>query len=319
MTERRLFDIQRPFDQRYLKVSPLHQLYVEQSGNPGGVPVVYLHGGPGGGSQPFQRGFFDPRKYRIILFDQRGCGRSRPTGELRDNTTAALIQDLESIRRHLHIDRWLVAGGSWGTTLALAYAIRYPRQVLGLLLRGVFLGRQQDLDWLYAPTGGASQVFADYYAEFLVPLDGRTTDVIGDYYRLLTCADEGRRLAAARAWCLWESRCARLQGQADIGNNQQAMLTLARLESHYFVNRCFMPENALLEQVRVLDKLPVFIVHGRYDMVCKAENAVALHRCLPASQCQLVAAAGHNSLEPGIAEALCQASEALYQHIMLPG
>ena len=288
------------------------RIYLEQSGNPHGIPVLMCHGGPGGGSSPFQRTLFDAKRYRIILFDQRGCGQSTPFASLAHNTTADLISDIEAIRLHLGIERWVVAGGSWGSTLALAYASQYPQQCLGLILRGIFLGRPEDIDWLYRPGGGASQLFPDYYADFLAPVAHlKGLDILVAYQQLLQGEDSASQLQAAQAWSLWESRVATLlpnQLMRDGAVEPESALPLARIENHYFLHHCFLTPEQLLQDAAKVSHLPCYIVHGRYDVVCKLENAWSLHQRWPGSVLTIVANAGHSASEAGISRALYDAS-----------
>lgn len=292
-----------------------HQIYLEQSGCPVGIPVVMCHGGPGGGSSPFQRTLFDSQRYRIILFDQRGCGQSTPFASLAHNTTADLVADMEAIRQHLGIKQWVVAGGSWGSTLALAYAELYPQHCLGLILRGIFLGRPEDIDWLYRPGGGASQLFPDYYADFLAPVAGLPgLDILVAYQQLLQHSDAEVQLRAAQAWSLWEGRVATLlpnpaveQGACDA----EFALPLARIENHYFLHHCFLTPNQLLKQLPQVQHLPCYIVHGRYDVVCKLENAWSLAQQWPGAVLNIVPDAGHSASEIGISRALFEAASLL--------
>ncbi|WMC10614.1 prolyl aminopeptidase [Oceanimonas pelagia] len=305
--------------QFWLPVSERHHLYVEESGNPLGIPVVLVHGGPGAGISPEHRRFFDPECYRIILFDQRGAGQSRPHAELEDNSTQALVADMEQIRTHLGIERWLVFGGSWGSTLGLCYAIAYPERVLGLVLRGLFLGRQQDLHWLYAPDGGAAQLFPDYYREFLTPLEGDTDDLLGRYHRLLTSDNELARLNAARAWAIWEGRISTLLPRNDADSHYgeaHSALALARLECHYFVNNCFFEENHIIRRIDRVRSLPAILVHGRYDAICKPAAAMELAAHWPELRLQIVPGAGHSAFEPGIIDALVKATDHMAKELI---
>ena len=283
-----------------------HRLYVEQSGNPDGPPVVALHGGPGGGSSPMLRRLFDPHRFRIVVYDQRGAGRSQPYACTEHNTLPDLVADLERIRAHLDIPRWeLVLGGSWGVTLALAYALAYPDSVAGLVLRGVFLCRQQDIDWLYTEHG-AARFYPDHWQRLLDALpedDGG--DLLHRYHRALEGPD-GERLA--REWTLWEARLSSLTPPAELNVDHNA-LAMARLETHYFVNGGFL-ERPLLPRLGEL-QCPVEIVHGRYDMVCPPEQAWLLHQALPNSRLHWVAASGHSTMEPAITQALVRSVKAL--------
>ncbi|WP_341502311.1 prolyl aminopeptidase [Gallaecimonas sp. GXIMD4217] len=301
-------------DSFHLPVGDGHELYVETSGNPDGLPVVVLHGGPGAGSNPDQRRFFDPNRFHIVLFDQRGAGRSRPHASLKANTTAHLIADIEAIRQHLGIGQWLVFGGSWGSTLALAYGQAHPEKVLGLVLRGIFLGRQEDIHWMVSPRGGSAQVFPDHYKDFLAPLEQDSERLLERYYELLTSDNELARMQAAKAWTLWEGRMCTLMPLADESPylEPSAALAVGRLECHYFINQCFMKEGQLLNNAHRLAELPVAIVHGRYDMVCKLENALTLAEHLPQARLHIVPAAGHSAMEPGITDGLLRAVEQIY-------
>jgi proline iminopeptidase len=300
-----------------LPVDELHTLYVEESGNPNGLPVVVLHGGPGAGCNPDQRQFFDPTIYRIVLFDQRGAGRSTPHAELKNNTTAHLIQDIETIRQFLKIDRWMVFGGSWGATLALVYAQAHPESVLGLIVRGVFLSRDQDLRWFFQE--GASYIFPDHWEAFysFIPENERH-DLVDAYYRRLMGEDDLTRMAAAKAWSLWEGQCLSLQPSPKTIDNFSDpffAIALARTECHYFVNRCFLEPNQILRDLPKIRHLPVIIVHGRYDMVCTFDNAWLLHQSWSGSELNIIRDAGHSSQEPGIASALVEATQNILKRI----
>jgi len=300
----------KPNDKFRLNVSALHEIYVEECGNPHGIPVLVVHGGPGAGCDATMRRFFDTTHYRIVLFDQRGAGRSLPHAELEENTTQALISDMEAIRRKLRIDRWILFGGSWGSTLSLAYAQTHPEKVLGLILRGIFLCRDQDLHWFYQD--GASHVFPDYWEDYqrLIPEDERA-DYIAAYYKRLVGADDVLRMAAAKAWSVWEARCATLRPNHDVVEHfadPHVATSLARIEAHYFVNHIFLAKNQLLRDAPILEKIPGIIVHGRYDMVCPLDNAMDLHRAWPESHLEIVRDAGHSALEPGIVDALVRAT-----------
>ncbi|MFN2309856.1 MAG: prolyl aminopeptidase [Gammaproteobacteria bacterium] len=304
-------DIQ-PYVRHTLAVAPPHQLYVEESGNPDGTPVVFLHGGPGAGCEPFQRRFFDPQRYRIILFDQRGCGRSTPHAELEGNTTQALVADIEAIREHLGIARWLVFGGSWGSTLGLVYAQTHPERVLGLILRGIFLCRPRDIQWFYQE--GASYLFPDYWQDYLAPIPVEARDqLVAAYHARLTGDDEITRMAAAKAWSLWEGRTATLlprQSVIEHFANPFTALSLARIECQYFQNGSFLRPGQILEDAQRLRDIPGVIVHGRYDVVCPVEQAFALHQAWPQARLEVIADAGHSATEPGTAAALVRATDA---------
>ena len=311
---RTLYDELEPFDSGKLKVSAVHELYYEQCGNPKGKPVVFLHGGPGAGLVPDYRRFFDPEAYRIILFDQRGAGRSVPHACLDDNTTWHLVNDIEQLREHFDVEKWLVFGGSWGSTLALAYAETHPERVRGLVLRGIFLGRPNEIRWLYEDSQGASAIFPDGWEKFvgIIP-EAERTDMIGAYYRRLTSSDESIRMEAARAWSIWESSALKLlpdQKMIDDFSAPETAISLARIECHYFMSNCFFAtDNYLLEHVDRIRHIPAVIVHGRYDVICPLANAWDLHRAWPEATFRIVPDAGHASTETGIAAALVSATD----------
>lgn len=296
-----------------LPVDAIHTLYVEESGNPQGLPVVFLHGGPGGGCSADHRRFFDPEIYRIILFDQRGAGRSTPHASLENNTTWHLVDDIEAIRKFLKVEQWLVFGGSWGATLALVYAQTHPQSVLGLIVRGIFLGRDQDLRWFFQE--GASYIFPDHWENFrsFIPEEERH-DLVAAYHRRLTGTDDLARMAAAKAWSQWEGQCLTLQPNTDCVEHfiePFFAISLARTECHYFVNRCFLEPDQILKNMPKIQHLPTVIVHGRYDMVCTLDNAWLLHKASPGSELNIIRDAGHAGSEPGIASALIEATKAM--------
>jgi proline iminopeptidase len=301
-----------PYRMGYLQVSPIHNLYFEESGRPGGAPALFLHGGPGAGINPKHRRFFDPDHYRVLLFDQRGAGRSTPHAELLDNTTDHLIDDIEKLRRMAGVEKWLVFGGSWGSTLALAYAIRHPSRVSGLILRGVFLGRKSEVRWLFQE--GASAVFPDYWERFLerIPTEERG-DLVSAYHKRLTGGDPASRLRAAQAWSGWEaSVCKLIPDEALIGESvaDKMALALARLECHYCLNGLFLPsDNHILDHASALKDIPCRIVQGRYDMACPPVSAWDLHRALPRSELRMVPDAGHSATEPSLVRELVRATE----------
>jgi len=299
-----------PYASGMLAVDGRHVLYWEQSGNPEGLPVVFLHGGPGAGSAPIHRRFFDPQFYRIIVFDQRGCGRSLPLGELQDNTTDHLVDDMEKLREHLGIGRWLLFGGSWGSTLALAYGLRHSERVLGFILRGIFLGGRGEIDWFLH---GMRTIFPEAWREFVefLPVEERG-DLLASYYRRLIDRDPDQHRPAARAWSRYEAACSTLfpvpRAPFDQDHGGFA-LALSRIEAHYFVHRTFVAETwpwAELDRVR---HLPCTIVQGRYDVVCPPVTADALARAWPEARYVIVPDAGHSALEPGIRGALVSAAE----------
>jgi proline iminopeptidase len=309
---RTLYDPIEPYEAGTLAVSSLHTLHYEVCGNPGGTPVVFLHGGPGGGTRPDHRRFFDPAAYRIVLFDQRGAGRSTPHAALEENTTWHLVADIERLRAHLQIDRWVVFGGSWGSTLALAYAATHPDRVRALVLRGIFLCRRKEIHWFYQE--GASAIFPDRFEEYLEPIpQAERGDLLRAYYRRLTSEDEAVRLSAARAWSSWEGSTLRLIPDpkliAEFEEPHKAV-ALARIECHYFVNDAFLAtDNWLLEHVAPIRRIPGVIVQGRYDVVCPAMSAWDLHRAWPEADFQVVPDAGHHAMEPGIVDALVGATD----------
>jgi proline iminopeptidase len=300
-----------PFHSEQFPVDDLHRLYVEQAGNPRGLPALFLHGGPGAGCEPYHRRFFDPAVYRVVLFDQRGAGRSTPHAELRNNTTSDLVADIERIREHLGIERWLVFGGSWGSTLALAYAETHPERVRALVLRGIFLCRAHEIRWFYQQ--GASRLFPDYWQDFVEPVDpADRDDMVAAYHRLLTGDDEIARLAAAKAWSVWEGRTATLLPDAEVTDHfAQAHLALglARIECHYFRNDAFLRPDQLLADAGRLRGIPGVIVHGRYDVICPLENAWQLHAAWPDSELAIIDDAGHAATEPGTQKRLVQATD----------
>ena len=307
-----LYPAIEPFDSGMLPVSDLHTIYYERCGNPDGIPVVFLHGGPGGGLIPMYRQFFDPKAYHIVLFDQRGSGNSTPHAELRENTTWDLIEDIETLREKFGIDKWYVFGGSWGSTLSLAYGETHPDRCLGLILRGIFLTRPRELKWFYQ--FGASEIFPDFWEHYrdAIPEDERH-DFMSAYYKRLTSDDEETRLKAAQAWSVWEGATSKLYPDKNLmdhfGEPHEA-LSLARIECHYFMNNSFFPsENYLLENIDKIRHIPTVIVQGRYDVVCPATSAWDLHRAFPEAEFIIVPDAGHSISEPGITAALVDAMD----------
>jgi len=311
-TRRTLYPDVEPYEHGMLAVSPLHTLYYEQCGNPQGKPVVFLHGGPGAGCNPRSRRFFDPARYRIVLFDQRGCGRSRPLAELTDNTTWDLVADIERLRQHLGLERWQVFGGSWGSTLALTYAETHPERVSELVLRGIFMLRQWEIDWFYQQ--GCDAIYPDAWEQYLAPIPVEERgDLVAAYYRRLTSTDPAVRVAAAKAWSLWEGGTSYLLQNADYlaatGADDFA-LSFARIECHYFVHRGFFNrDDQLLNSVDRLRKIPAVIVQGRYDVVCPMRSAWDLHRAWPEADLRIVADSGHSAFEPGVTHELISATD----------
>jgi proline iminopeptidase len=301
-----------PYQTGFLQVDEEHSLYWEESGSPQGQPMIFLHGGPGSGTEPFNRRFFDPKVYRIILMDQRGSGKSRPFASLHNNTTWHLVEDIEKLRKALKIERWVVFGGSWGSSLALAYAIKHPKSVKALILRGIFLCRKEELLWLYQK--GAHYVFPDAWEHFIEPIDPKDRfDFTAAYYRLLTHEDRSIRMKAAKAWSGWEASVAKLRFDpaffANFTEDHHAE-SIARIECHYFINNCFFPTDRwILEHVENIRKIPGWIIHGRYDMVCPFENAWLLHKTWKESKLDIIPNAGHSATEEGIIDALIRASD----------
>lgn len=314
---RGLYPAIEPYRSQRLSVEAPHELYIEECGNPDGIPVLFLHGGPGAGCLPFHRRFFDPAVYHIILFDQRGAGQSSPHAELEGNTTQALVSDIEAIREVLGIQAWVVFGGSWGSTLGLVYAETYPEKVLGLILRGIFLCRPQDIHWFYQH--GAGRIFPEFWEQYLAPVaEDERDDIVSAYYRLLTSNDEGIRLEAARAWSLWEGRTISLlpckETEQTFGDAQFA-LAMARIECHYFMHNSFLEPDQLLRDAYKLKDIPGVIVHGRYDVVCAVDNALALHGVWPQADLHIIQDAGHAASEPGIIDALVSATRDMARKI----
>ncbi|GLX78546.1 proline iminopeptidase [Thalassotalea insulae] len=296
-----LFPEIEPYQSELLAVDATHQLYVEQCGNPQGQPVLFIHGGPGAGCSTKDRRFFDPEKYRIVLFDQRGCGRSKPFGSLTDNETSFLVADIEKIRHHLSIESWHVFGGSWGSTLALVYAQSHPQSVLSLVLRGIFLGRPQDTQWTFEG-GGGTRIFADYWHEYLACFpDGESQQSIKAAYDIMTGDDKALAKKIANAWANWEIRCCTLEPNEEFlagATDDDSSWTLSRHEAHFMVHDCFLTDNQILANCEKITEIPMIIVHGRYDIVCPFDNAWLLHQALPKSQLVISKTAGHASIEP---------------------
>jgi proline iminopeptidase len=309
---RQLYPPIEPYHQGLLQVSALHQIYFEESGNPQGKPVVFLHGGPGGGTLPMYRQFFDPQRWRIVLFDQRGCGQSTPHAELEENTTWDLVGDIEKVRSHLNISQWTVFGGSWGSTLALAYAETHPEHCTGLILRGIFMLRRKEIRWFYQE--GASYLFPDAWEHYLAPIPvAERRDLLQAYYRRLTSEDAQVRQSAARAWSIWEASTSKLIPDPNLihqfGEAHFAE-AFARIECHYFINSGFFaPDDQLLQNVDKIRHLPGVIVQGRYDVVCPLTSAWELHRAWPEVKLIVVPDAGHSATEPGILSALVEAAD----------
>ncbi|MEZ4225788.1 MAG: prolyl aminopeptidase [Polyangiaceae bacterium] len=310
-TPHQLFPEIEPYATGKLAVGDGHEVFYEECGNPAGKPALFLHGGPGGGLDPRYRRFFDPARYRIVLFDQRGSGQSTPHASLDANTTWHLVSDIEALRTRLGIEKFLVFGGSWGSTLALAYAQKHPQRVTELVLRGIFMLRQSELRWFYQ--FGASEIFPDAWERFLEPIpEGERDDLMHAYHARLTHADPAVRQRAAKAWSIWEASTSFLHVDpahvAHSGEDEFA-LAFARIESHYFVNRGFFEsEDQLLRDVDEIRHIPAVIVQGRYDVVCPIRSAWDLHRAWPEAELVVIPDAGHSALEPGITSALIEAT-----------
>ena len=301
-----------PYDRQMLDVGDGHMVYLEQSGNPAGIPVIVFHGGPGGGSSPTMRRFFDPEAYRIILFDQRGCGKSTPHALVRDNTTWHLVQDIELIRQTLNIDRWIVFGGSWGATLALIYAQKYPRHVAYLALRGIFLATRSELDWFYG--GGAGRFFPGLWERFtrIIP-EEEHGDLIAAYHKRLFSRDKAEQRLYAKAWAGWENALASIENPGrPIDSPADYALAFAKIENHYFSHGAFLERDGqILDQMPRIAHVPGSIVQGRFDMICPPVTAWNLHKRWPSSELKMIHKAGHALSEPGIAAELVRVMEKL--------
>jgi proline iminopeptidase len=307
----------KPNAQHRIAVDPPHELYVEESGNPEGIPVLVVHGGPGGGCEDSYRRFFDAERYRIILMDQRGAGRSQPLAELDGNTTQALVADMEVVRHFLGIDRWILFGGSWGSTLSLVYAQAYPHCVSGLVLRGIFLCRPQDIQWFYQ--SGASRVFPDYWEDFLAQIpEEQRSDLVSAYYQKLTSTNELEQIQAAKAWSIWEGRCATLHPNPRVVEHfghPHVAIALARIECHYFMNQAFLEPDQIIRNAERLRDIPGILIHGRYDMVCPLDNALALSKAWPEAELRIIRDAGHSASEPAIVDALMRGVDDIAERI----
>lgn len=312
LSKRTLYPELEAYRTGFLQVSTRHKVYFEESGRPDGFPALFVHGGPGGASSPKQRRFFDPEYYRIILFDQRGCGNSIPHADLDENTTWHLVSDIEALREELGVDKWLVFGGSWGSTLALAYAECFPERVAGLILRGIFMLRKREIGWFYQE--GASEIFPDAWEDYLRPIPvSEHHDLLDAYYRRLTSEDLCVRSAAARAWTRWEKSASYLvprPEEIEKAGDEEYSLAFARIECHYFVNGGFFSrESQLLDEVEKIRNVPAVIVQGRYDLVCPIRTAWELHRAWPEADFRVVSTAGHSAFEPDILSELLSATD----------
>lgn len=302
----------QPYATHRLAVESPHNLYLEESGNPKGLPAVIVHGGPGSGISEDARRCLDPNVYHIIAFDQRGAGRATPHAELQGNNTQALVQDMEAIRKFFKLDKWILFGGSWGSTLSLLYAQAYPQNVMGLILSSIFLARRQDLDWIYAGKG-ANEIFPDHWQEFLAPIpENHRHDLVEFYYDLLSHPDEKIRIKAAKAWSNWEGRMMTLLPDKEFEKKltePHRAVSFARTSCHYCLNNFFLEPNQILSNIKKIQHLQGIIIHGRYDMVCPLENAWALHQAWPSSQLKIINDAGHARSEPGILDAVIHATQ----------
>lgn len=307
----------KPYATHMLEVETPHSIYIEECGKPDGTPVLFVHGGPGAGCESYHRQFFDPEQYRIILFDQRGAGKSTPHAELKNNTTQSLVADIEAIREKLGIASWVLFGGSWGSTLSLVYAQTHPDRVLGLILRGIFLCRQSEIDWFYQ--NGASRIFPDFWQDFIQPIPEKERgNLLSAYYKRLTGVDEVARMACAKAWSNWEGRTATMQPKrsvVDHFNDPHTALSLARIEAHYFMNQSFLKPDQILKDAKKLKDIPGTIVQGRYDMICPMESAWALSQVWPMAELDIINNAGHSATEIGTVEALVTATRKMLSRI----
>lgn len=297
----------------FLPIDELHTLYIEESGSKNGIPVIFLHGGPGSGCEAFHRRFFDPEKYRIILFDQRGCGKSTPHAELKNNTTQHLIEDIETIRKKMGIERWMIFGGSWGSTLALLYAEAYPERVSALIVRGIFLGRPKDIDWFYQE--GASRIYPDYWQQFIEPIPKVQHDnLLQAYHAQLTGDNEIAKSRAAKAWSTWEGLTANLTPKGSVLDHFTDLhyaLSIARIEAHYFINNNFLEDNQIVNNASKLENIPGIIIHGRYDMICPIEQAFELHAAWQTATLEVIPSCGHAASEPAIIDALVKSTKTM--------
>ncbi len=308
----------KPYARHQLAVDEPHVLYVDESGSPDGLPVLFIHGGPGAACDAASRRWFDPSLYRIVTFDQRGCGRSTPHACLEHNSTWDLVADIERIRQHLGIEQWVLFGGSWGSTLALAYAQTHPDRVRGLVLRGIFLCRPHEIQWFYQE--GASRLFPDYWEDYVAPIpEAERGNLVEAFYQRLTGFDQIAQLHAARAWSIWEGRTATLRPNSQVVErfaDPMRALSIARIECHYFTHDAFLEDNQLLRDMHRIAHIPGIIVHGRYDVICPLENAWQLHQRWPASELDIIRDAGHAAGEPGITDALIRATDQMARELL---
>ncbi len=315
---RNLFPKISTYHQEWLKVDDTHELYIEISGNPDGIPVLYLHGGPGGGSSENHRRYFDPSLYKVILVDQRGCGRSKPSPSISDNTTLLLVEDIEKIRSHFNIEQWLITGGSWGTTLAMVYGISHPNRVLGFILRGIFLATQTEYDWLYK-TGGAERFFPEFYQEFVEHIpELEKYDPLTFYHKQLHGKNEVAAIAASKAWYLWELRLSSIEhhhvGMAQVEDAHQA-LCMAKISSHFFSQQSFLTDNFILNNIEKIKHIPAILIHGRYDMVCQMHIAQQVADCWDNAHLHVLPCAGHSGFERQTIDAFCKATDTMAEFL----
>lgn len=310
----------RPYQSEMLPVSHGHELYVERSGTDGRIPVLVIHGGPGAGCSDQMRRFFDPERYHIIIFDQRGAGRSTPYADTENNTTDLLLEDIEAIRSHLNINKWVLFGGSFGATLALLYAQKHPGHVCGLIIRSAFLGRQQDLDWLYRQ--GAGRFFPEEWRKFKAAIaDAKGTDLIESYYRVLHGENELAKVAAAKAWGRWEATNSSFRpnnSSHEFYSATHTAVALARISTHYFLNYCFLEDNQILKNIDTIADIPGYIVHGRYDMICPPDQAFELAAQWPEAELDLVREGGHSGFDPAMVDALVRSTQQLANRLGSP-
>ncbi len=300
----------KPYTRHMVPVDDVHEIYVDESGTPDGIPVLFLHSGPGSGCEFDSRSFFNPEKYRIILFDQRGAGRSKPHSDITNNTTQSLVEDIEKIRTFLEIDKIMLFGGGWGSTLGLVYAETYPENVLALVLRGIFLGTEQDINWIYQE--GVSRFYPDHWEDYVAPISvGERDNLLAAYARRINGTDELARMGAAKAWSRWEADCSSLHPNPRLVKHltdPHRAMARCKIGVHYYSNNCFLEDNQILRDAGVLKDIPGIIVHGRYDMLCPVQNAHDLHAAWPISQVFLVREAGHSATEHALIDALIRAT-----------
>jgi len=296
------FNITKPFNTQTLKVDNIHEIFIEQHGNREGIPIVFLHGGPGAGTSPIYQKFFDPNKFHLIMFDQRGCGKSKPYGEIAENTTQHLISDINCILDLLNIDKAHIYGGSWGSTLALLYAEHNPEKVLSLLLRGVFLCRKNDIQWFYQH--GASEIYPNYWESYISIVEpSKRDDILSAYHDMIFSNDKNLSLRACKEWSLWEGRSSCLiPSEVVINSFDECSISLAKIESNYFINDCFIEENQIIKNIDKIIDIPCTIVHGQYDVVCPIRQAYDLHKAYPKSNLIIAPDSGHSLLEPSISK-----------------